>query len=495
MKRWFLVPMNVRICVPLMICIVLFIVLFGTGCSSSAPLTKEEVLDRLISLWNSRLPGSEFKIDPSASIVKPLDANRYHITLKNVAYTTDLTGIANLFYKQLISAENPYEKLNTARIEKMVLVYGPDDSFIHQDYMAGMTIENVFRDSQAQQSRLGNFITRKMSVTIGRVIYKELNANEMSQLNQNPPGITKDLPGLEILKPFQSTMENLQFEITGNTQEKDEISFLFNIEKIGPTKYEKEDPAISLYLRDQNAKPPDLNVTLEKKMAIMDLSVQLGKIKLSIKKNGRVWGNGSVENAVFSQFWKPDETGKSFKAGMNFEFNSLELNVPGNKKVTLLSKLKEFRFGFLTKHLGPEASMTLIEIMRKSLRMRDIASSPKTNVISSLAMKFMMEIMKAPPQITFFISPFKHQYGDIEIIIEFKLQNMIAGPVMIITVNLFNADGVLKKLKKDNVFSPVIITQISEIIDKYTMRNERGDAIFKYEFDSNALRKIMLKRN
>jgi hypothetical protein len=452
------------------------LILFTVNCAKSHEYSNKEVIAKLTEYLNSRIHGSQYKIDPETTIVKPIGNNRYHITLKNSVFITDLTESVNLIYKYLSTTDDPYSEMDSGRMEEVTLIYGPGENFLRLLSIKGLSVEGDLSDAKGinKSSAFGGFETDKISISIGKITY------------QYPEGYDSG---------STETMEHLKIRLSGATAKKDNISILLDIEKIGKVDTGKEDDALSSYLMDPNAKPPNLQTALDTGAAINDLNIQLGKMNILIKKNGGKLCDGTIENAAYLQFMKPDGTGQSFKFGHGIQLKNLRLSIPGEKKLQLLSSVKEFCYEFSIKNLSPGAAIAFLDLVRNSYTLRNQADSTGMNEYMTLVTKLIFQIMNAKTHMEIKIKPFKHYFGEMEAVVDLRLYNLMMGPILEITVDIIKVDDMLNRIKEANVFSDSMLKQIEQFLEKQAVKKENGDASIIYEMDIHQLRQMFLKGN
>ena len=466
-------------------------VLCINNCTKAPELSDEEVVEQLLDHLNTRLPGTQFKVEPKTSIVNFVGKNRYQITFKNAYFTTDLAWIVNMIFKHLSSGDSPYTGLDTVLMEEVVIVYGPGEDYLSLRSIKGMSLEHEFSQSHQsnQSSGIGGFKMNKVRVSVGKITFNDLDINQLVKSGKKDS--TKVVGGTasDTAQPAESTLEHLKLEVSGLTARKDLLSIILDIEKIGSVDEGKEDHNISAYMLDKDAPPPDLKDTLEKGLAINDLKIQLGKVNLLIKKNGIKEGDGIMDHASYSQFMKPDENRKSFQLGHGIEIKNFELSLANKKEVQLLSRVKEFQYGFSMKRLTPAVVQTFLDLTKKGFTSRDLVDSTKMTDFTSLAMKLWLEVMNSRPQIKFSIS-LKHYFGDLDVTAEIYLHHLLSGPILKVKVNIFKLDDILNKLKETNVLPDSILMELKQFIETQPVKKENGDVTITYEWNIQQLSKF-----
>jgi hypothetical protein len=443
------------------------LIVFTANCAKSTDLSDKEVVKQLTDYLNSRHPGSRYTIDPAATIVKPLKNNRYEITLKNTSFTTDLTRFVELIYKYIWSEDSPYSELDTVRMEEVVFIFGPKEKYLDLRSIKDLSIENELKPKLTWP---GGVELNKIGVSVGKITFQRQHAGDSQS---------------------SDTIEHLKINTSGLTAKNDKISFILDIEKIGKVDTGEEDANLSDYMMNKNTNQPNLKKALETGAAVTDLNIQLGKINVSMKKNGITLCDGILENASYLQFIKPD-SGKFFKLGWGIRLKNLKLSIPGKKALQLLSQVKDFRFEFSIKPLSESAFLAFLDLMKEIFSSRTLPDNTKMGKFTPLVMRFVFEIMQSKTHMHFVISPFKHHFGEMKVEADMKLYNIMVGPIVTITATLFKAANILNKLKEPNIFSAAALETISGIIEKYGLKHENGDVTFTYNMDIYQLKKIFL---
>lgn len=449
------------------------LVILTANCAKSPEQLKKEVLTQLIDYLNYRMPGSRFEIDPATAVVQPIGNNRYRITLKNTTFITDLTAVADMFSKHLPDDDAPYMGRDEAQIEELLLIFGPKEKYLDLLSIKGLNFEGGFRERRGNKSLLpGGLEWDKVRITMGKITFQDRDTSD---------------PRTPL-----TTLEHLKIRSDGLTAQQDKISVLIDVEKIGKVDTGKEDGNLSAYILDKNAPAPDLQKALQIGAAISDLNIRLGKVNLSIKKNGIQLCDGTVEEASYMQFLKPDNTGKSFRYGHDLQFNNFKLSITGKRELQLLSDVKAFHLGYSVNNLSPETTQALLDITKIAFTSRTLVDDSE---LKALMMKFILEAIKSKAYLHFSISPFKHYFGEMNGEVELRLGNLMAGPLLAIKVTLCKVDDILNKLKEANIFPGSTLKKITEIISRYAVRQKNGDAVFIREMDANQLRAVVLKLN
>ncbi len=466
--------------------LVIFLLLSMLHCGPDKP-SNEEVAEQLLTFLNGNLPGSHIKTDLKRCTVKPVEKNRYFITLRDCIFTTDLTRTIGPIYKNMVQKENIYKNADTARIEEMVILFDPDEKMSSLESMKGFTVEIDMSAMVGEYEASGpnGLKLEKMYASIGKAAFSDLIIKEMKgNGNVGASGAPRN-PAEGVPHPFDSKVEDIKLEMTGAFENGEKLWALVALDEIESVDEGLEDPYATLFIFEKDAPPPDLSKILREGRAINDLVVNTGKITISIKKNGKGWGNGSVDNVTYTQFLKPDETGASFRGGHGFKMKNLHLSIPEQKEVEPLSRVKEIDYQFSAERISQGAVLAFFDLLKTSYQWRDLADQSNTQQFLFKVMKLQNEFFKSKSPIKFSISPLKHDFGEMDARANIRLAGLLSPPDLKLRVDLPKIDKTLENLRAANVLAPPVLKKISETVDAYAVRKENGNAAIDIELKSD----------
>ena len=434
-------------------------------CGNSREISKEQVAEELLGFLNKQLPGSNLIVSPENRTVESLGKNRYRVTFKNFTFKTDVSGIVSLISKLMIKTDD-FPRLDTFRVEESVMIYDAGTKDIPEYWLKNMGIdyELPLLPGNKLKARYGKEPLKKLCINIGKIYHRKTDHKISSSTGA--------------VSPYDSTIENVKLGLTFETKQKDLLTGWLEIEKMEDPQTGQEDPDVFMYLWDKDAPEPDLNNTLKKGLAIADVSFQVGRVKVSIEKNGVPLAAGSAEKVSYSLFMKPDNSSTGFKWGYVLGIKDLALSMPGKEEVHLLSNVKDFRFDFCIEPINPQAALISLKLFKTICQMRPIPDKTSSQTLMFLALQFLSEAMKSSPVARYSIDPFSHYFGDIKATADIRLQGQfpMIKPNATIKVDIFKVDDILKKLREANVFSPAILNTISKTLGEYTVKKDNGDA-------------------
>ncbi|NIN19191.1 MAG: hypothetical protein GTN82_14645, partial [Candidatus Aminicenantes bacterium] len=451
------------------------LVLLVVNCGKSGDNTTGNKVAEKLAQHLNKFTDFEFRTELEHSIVEPLKNNRYRVTFKNSSFTIDLAPAIEFLWKRFSSEEFPYKGLFTFHIDEMILLYDPPQKKLKWEFEKGFTVCCDFPEFEKDKdgSSLWDIKIKRLHVFAESITHRNLDISMLLTTREtNLSEVLRDF-GSEDPQASESIVENLKVEINGVVKNKNNLSIGLEIEKVGNTWKRVEDRDVSLYLSKKDAPVPDLSKTLKKGLAITDGDLDFRRVKVSIKLNGSEWGGGALDRFSWAVFFKPDETGDAFKYGTGFDIKNLKLSIPGNKKIELLSNIKECRISYSLEHLSPEAALAAIDLMKIFFQLGDSADNPKIRSLLMMHLtKFFTESLKSKVGVKFSISPFKHYFGEL-----FVEANIASPPRKTqLLVKISKIDEILKKLEDSHVLSPTVLKSISETVEYLVVRHENGDA-------------------
>jgi len=467
--------------------LVLLVALFTiVNCGKPREMSGPQVADQLLRLINKQLPGSNFQVKPDNCIVESIGNNLYRVTFKDFTFNTDWPAAINRLGK-IMAKDMSNPKIRAAQVEEAVMIYDTDKNLFQAQYLKNMRFDYEMPElpGDDRKLKLEGSKVKKFHGNIGKITFSDLDIVDIDEKHKSIP---KKIPGktgnlyLGAINPAQTSIENLKFGMTLITKQKDLISVFLEIEKMGDAKSAYEDPGAFMYIFDKDAPPPDLNRTLKKGWAVFDTNIRIDRVNISIEKNGSTWGNGGFNNISYSLFIKPDDTYKRFKFGYTFELKDLKLSIPGKKEIQLLANINEFRNEFAIKNLTEDAALAFLTLIRKLYLLRDQDQSSIQEIMFQ-ALQFQAEMYKSKALLKLSISPFKHFFGEMEAKVDMRLHSLLTVPETQISVTLFKINETLKKVKEANLLSPGALKNISVTLEKYTVKQENGDACMNIELN------------
>jgi hypothetical protein len=90
------------------------------------------------------------------------------------------------------------------------------------------------------------------------------------------------------------------------------------------------------------------------------------------------------------------------------------------------------------------------------------------------------------------VNPLDHYFGKIESKAVIKMHGLSSRPDVTFSVKLYQVDNIIKKLYHSRLLSHPELRKLSQLIHKYTVKQENGDAVMLMEFDPKMPGKIKL---
>lgn len=418
----------------------------------------KKIITQFLHTINSNMPGTNIKCDPNNASVSDIGNNRYRITLRKSTLQTNLAKIIPILTKVSGNNSNTIPPTDSAQLEEMVVFFGPLDNYMHLHSMKGMSIENnaIEHPAQNQNPAPGDLAIKKIKAYIGSILFPPDSRNTNT-------------------RPGETIIENLTVTITEKNTHGDTISIKINIEKVGSADHGKNDGSFSQDIMVSNLPPIELKDALEKGIAINDLTVQLGKINITIHKNGKPICTGYIQSGIYRQFFKPNTTRQNFMTGIGIEIKNLNLTIPNDKPTQWLTRINHLNILQSTTNINLAAAQAFKDFLNASVKAGAIIGNQTDGEILAQIAKMAQAFMQSQVQIKFAINPFNHYFGNMNAEVNINLGNVIVGPFATLTLNFYQVEAILKKLRDSKVFSDAEVNAISAYLYKNATKREKGN--------------------
>jgi hypothetical protein len=468
--------------------------LFFFYCGDSTEKSQRKMVEKLVESFNKRLPGSTFKTDLDKAIVKPAGNNRYWITFKNSTLTTDIARLLKSTNLESSAKSEDFSAMDTARIEETVLLYNPREKYLVIHSIKGLTMGHRYPPFEGKQQipNVGELKIEKVHISISNANMRDMDISALVKDIENSPGEVKhSSTDKGDNAPRDIIFEDMKGEINYTLNQKDNFSVLVEVEKFA-VDLGTDNPYLNAYLSGKNVPLPDLDKILQKGMKSMDLCIDVGKLKFSIKRNGHQWHLGIIDNVFFSSSVTPDETDetkKFFKWGYELGIKNVRVIFPLKQEIEKLLNVKELRLVFAVEHLSPKAVLGFMKFSNTVTELRDLTDNAKVQEMMFQNIAFFVEIFQSKPVLKFSISPLKHYLGELSA--EATIRSFL--PLHIeMKVNILKLPGVLKELAGLKLFSPALMKTIAERVAKLFVIKRNGDASMVIEYKTDMPGMIVL---
>lgn len=438
----------------------------------------EEVAERMLSLINGNVPGSITTTDLKESTVVPLGDKRYLVTFRNSVFRSDWMLLAGSIQKNLLQSGNTVKGVDAMRIEESVSLFDMEKNVSYLQYMKGVTVE-IDPSETAEESwpsAPNGLKWEKVHASVGKITFHYFDIERLRKEGAvdesgRPRNPAEGVPGVSDTK-----IEDCKVEMTGSFENGETMRILAEFDEMENEDTYLEDQDSTAFLIDKGARPPDFSKILREGRTIYELVTKIGKVSYSVKKNGKEWGGGSIDNITASIFLKPDDSGAFFKCGIGFGTTNTQFTIQGRKSIGVLSRVKQIDFLLSAEHLSPEAVLALLDFLKTSIQMRDVADQSNMQQLLLPVMKLQNEFFKSEGLITFSISPLNHYFGDMHLKGNIRLQSLFSKPEVNVRIELPKVDKTLEKLRAADIFTPGFINAISVAANEHASRKENGDA-------------------
>ena len=193
-------------------------------------------------------------------------------------------------------------------------------------------------------------------------------------------------------------------------------------------------------------------------------------------------GEGTVDKLALSYFLKPDQTHSFFNFGFGWKMDHLRVSVPANAWVEQAGAIKEWGFKFSLENLNAAFVQAYFDLIKKSMVLS--ATMDKEAVRQQQMMMGMAiagEFMKSKPVIKCSISPFKHEFGELEAEINFQFQNLMTPPVGRAVVKIPHFKEMLAGIKEKKLLPLNTLETLLSSVKKYVVVDEEGNGTIQFE--------------
>lgn len=435
--------------------------------------TDMEVATGLVQTLNE-VPGLSFKSEPGNMIVEPSEKNRYLITLK---YPAIHFGISKL------NLGIPFKDAKIpVKIKEMVFKYDPEEKYLElvsiKELQLDWSLAGFFNTAVQAKDKQGlHDITIKIS--IGKADFRNHDISPLLEAK------TKDLMELvaEILEKnqaFESTTEQITYELGFLSKEQEKISILLDIAKMQTHQNALSDIFISLYQKGREL--PDVSKALMQGKALLDLDMNCSLVKLSVKENEDVKGSGTVDHMSFSYSFKPDETNSFFIYGFTWALENLKLSIPNNKAIELAGNIEQMGMKFSLENLSAPFIKSYFDLVKKTTEMSTVMDKEKLQQQQmTMGLTIASEFIKSKPAIKFSISPFKHHFGELQVELNFQFLNLMAPPVGKAVIHIPKINETLARIAEEKLLSSETREGLMKLTKQYVQVDENGNGTVTFE--------------
>jgi hypothetical protein len=447
-----------------------------------------DTANQLIAAFNKSPLGVQMKVEPENILVKSEGNNRFHITFKKPSMTFDTS-----IYKTFTFGEHIKEKKIPFTAEEISYIYGPKEKYLEAVSMKGMTFKWDWADMIKESKTTGETppaFRMNLEMSLGNVTFKNFNISAILEPK------TKDYMEMMalILKDnplVEWALENMTYDLTFPVEGEKMIGVSLAAEEIEGSYTIGQGIFTAFYKKD--APSPDFKKILEQGMPVFDIKAKCEGFKVSVKDNSKELGGGFIEKTDFSYFAKPDESKSAFVYGFTWNLENLELSIPDKKEIELAGNIKEMKMNFSISNLNPAFAQTLFDLLKTSTEIRAAADQESAKQQQmKMGIQFGTALISSKPVIKASLSPLKHYFGELSAEANFQFKVMGAPPVGKATVNISNIEGIIKKLKGEEILSPATIDAIIKIIKKIVVTDENGNGSITFELKQDHPRKYFL---
>jgi hypothetical protein len=452
------------------------LIVSGCGKPGKRGTTDIDIAEELIQELNTIPLGLSVKVEPAKRIVEPSGKDRYLVIFKDPDITIDTSA-----YKELnihLPFKEPRIPLKT---KEVVFKYGPDEKYLQLVSLKEMSCDWDFSEaikSAGKVDEKSGLTGMGIKCSVGNATFKNYDLSPL--LAVKAKNLIQLLTGfLGKNQSVESVVDHIRYEFRF-VDRQETRSFLLEAEKIESRQAILPDIFISLYSKENRA--VDLAKALKEGAVLLDLGLNCSGFKLSVKKNEQVLGEGAVDHLALSYFLKPDQSHSFFIYGFDWKLDHLTLSVPGSAWIERAGHLKEWGMKFSLENLSAAFVQAYFDLLRKTIALSATMDKEAMHQQQMMmGMTIANEFMKAKPVIKCSISPFKHDFGELELDLNFQFLNLMSPPVGKAVVRIPHFEEMLAGIKEQELLPAKILEEITQSAKKYVVVDEKGNGTILFE--------------
>jgi hypothetical protein len=445
------------------------------GCKGKLPELEKEKAVNLIKKINAAPIGLQIEADPSAIEItadskSSKRAPRYFIAISGPKISFDSSAFKETNFPLP-------EFVLDFDCEKVVLHYGPEETYLGLASVSGLSFEMNTQDFLRPPVEKMKTSTREIPKAIFKFSYGELS---LDQLNISPI-----LEESATLSDFVSKVASLNQSV-GTKLEKFNVEINTETEKTGSHQIKISvdnilsgadiDPNfVQLIYSKAEESREKLEELLKEPGTLFDVSLDAEGISFSYKKDGKQKAEVILEKVKFGEYLKPSEEKGFYNFGMAVDLQDLNLTSAENRVLETLGNIKQCRKEFNIDHLSPSLIQTYIELMNISQSVRTEAPEEAAAEMSAYGLRIMDELIQSKPIIRFSLSPMEHHLGKLEVEGQFQIHQVQGPPLGKATATLYDIAGLEDRIQKEDILEAEKLKGIMDIIRQYFVQDKKGN--------------------
>jgi len=449
-----------------LILIVALSLIYFQGCKKKGKLG---IADDVLEAINQSPLGLKIEAEPGSVTIEP-SGNRRQITFKNPAISLNTSVFKDLMIvPKLKSTHIPI------RVKEMAVIYGPKEKYLQ------MVSINGFRMELSAGELGGDF-----TVNIDRMNFKNYFISALLT-NRNADLFSLITKIMSDSQPMGYVCENISARIIVKEGQK-KTSLRLKMDRVESNTRMIPDFLLSLYKKE----PFSFNLSriLEQGLSIYDVNTDLTNLEISVQVDNDSVVDSELAQLQLKGYFKPNETRMGFTYGFDFRIKDLVPRIPKNRFLEMVLNVKDAGFSFAIDNLSSDFIRKYFELVRTLMSQSGDKEKMQQEQVA-MAMQMAGDFFNSKPVFKLRLSPFSNILGEIEGEAAFQFPS-IMGPVGTAKVDIPNLNGILKRIKTENLLPLQDYLDLEKYILKSFAIDKQGNGSFNLEIKPDEPGKVFI---
>lgn len=356
--------------------IILFVFLINcTSGKKSEGNQYNEVAVQFVQFLKQRMPpGFKFETELGKSTVRPLENGNYSIVLKNSKFTFNTAAVLTYFLRSFDSflKDDPPNKLDIIMIDEVAVIFKPNTQEMKIKYAKGVRVDRDLTEMVEKSTTSEGIIDwlttwklKRARLCLGNVRFNNLNPFEYLKANGKKASDEIKMPEIKV-EDIQATFDC-----------DEDLCILVKLEKIKNIDKEPENKEYLQYIEQKNAPLPDISEIMQMGLPLSDSGTEFVNVNISVKKDGKEFGNAAIAAVIISSFLKPDDGRKNLIHSQTYGLRNLNLSYLDKNGHRWTANLDEFEYLLAIDNISPKVILEFLKFAKKTVLLRDSADEKK----------------------------------------------------------------------------------------------------------------------
>jgi len=459
---------------------ILLALILLAGCGKEDETAGTQLLKEL----NRNAFGMKYEVDSDNINAEEADGG-FEVAFRDVNFVVNTE-----FLKETSFGENIKAAKLPVHFKEITFLYKPEKKYLELISMEGMSFRQDITDLiempesedgsrvsvmdialEAGSTEIEGYDLSPMITCEGDDIWQMVT--KLVEKNQEVEAVTEDLEYKIAMKGAGAGGEGSNIEDLNMTLSADEI----RIDQNNISSF-----FVNLYGKDGLL--PDMNELLKKNHPLFDIESSFKNMKFSfnaVEEGEKISGSGSMSDASFSYYVKPNEQQTHFDFGFDYNLGAVNMTIPfedAAETAEILSGIRKLNISFALKHLSPQLVGTYLELTRKSMNLQNGPDNMK-EVTSGMGQQLVGQLMMSQPVVDLSIQPFVHEVGKMEISAEFSMPQAMA-PDGAAELKIYDIQKVLAGMKGMKGMDEQDITTFRQWADRMLEIDNQGNGTLTF---------------